>query len=157
MNLAFLIPLAAAFFYANYQLLTRVASGDDDAITTFLFTPVVGAVVASGIMPFVWVTPDVETWILLVTSGALGAGGHLLLINAYVRSEASLLAPFGYSSMIWATLFGWALFGMLPDIWAIAGAGLIISGGLYIWHRERSEILESAGRTGSGAGTGAAP
>lgn len=137
MDIAYLVPLGAAFLYANYQLLTRLISADEHPVTTFLYTPVAGAAVGSAIMPFVWVSPSLEAWVLLALSGMFGAVGHLLLINAYQRSEASLLAPFGYSSILWATLFGWLFFGWLPDGWAIAGAVLIIASGIYIWRRER--------------------
>jgi drug/metabolite transporter (DMT)-like permease len=137
MDLAYLVPLVAAFIYANYELTTRMTSADDHALTTLFYTPVVGVVAGSAILPFVWVSPSLEAWALMVLCGLLGAGGHFLLIKAFERSEASLLAPFGYSSIIWATLLGWAVFGRLPDGWTFGGAALIIASGLYIWHRER--------------------
>ncbi len=144
MEIALLVPLAAAFLYAFYQLMTRMMSADEHAVTTFFYTPLAGAAVASAILPFVWVTPaSVEIWGLLILCGILGGAGHFLLIKAFERSEASLIAPFTYSSIIWATLFGWAIFDRLPDGWTYAGAALIIASGLYIWHRERMLALRA--------------
>lgn len=137
MEIAYLVPLAAAFIYANYELTTRMTSADDHVMTTFFYTPIAGVVIGSAILPFVWVSPSLEAWGLMVLCGFLGAGGHFLLIKAFERSEASLLAPFGYSTIIWATLLGWAIFDRLPDDWTFAGAALIIASGIYIWHRER--------------------
>lgn len=137
MNLAYLVPLAAAFLYAAYELTTRMMASDDHAMTTFFYTPIVGVVAGSAALPFIWVWPTFEGWALMILVGLLGAGGTLLLIKAFERSEASLLAPFGYSSIIWATILGWAIFGRWPDWWTIGGATLIIASGLYIWHRER--------------------
>ncbi len=144
MNPYYLVPLAAAFLYAFYQLSTRIISGDDHSVTTLLYTPVAGTAVASAIMPFVWVPPDALNWVLLVSLGMLGAAGHYLIIMAYHRSEASLLAPFGYSSMLWATLAGWMVFDSLPDAWTFAGAALIIASGLYIWYREQKRLRDRA-------------
>lgn len=138
MDVAYLVPLAAAFIYAVYQLLTRMMSGDEAAVTTFFYTPIAGAIVASAILPFVWQAPaDLGIWALMALAGILGGGGHFLLIKAFERSEASLLAPFAYSSILWATLLGWAVFARLPDEWTFIGAAIIITSGLYIWHRER--------------------
>ncbi|MEQ8698826.1 MAG: hypothetical protein RLT05_20005, partial [Bauldia litoralis] len=66
-------------------------------------------------------------------------GGRASARDARYRGRRrSLLAPFGYSSLIWATFFGFIVFGDLPDELTIAGAAIVIAAGLYIWHRERT-------------------
>jgi drug/metabolite transporter (DMT)-like permease len=75
-------------------------------------------------------------WLLFVFAGLAGCIGHLCLIRAFRTAPASVVAPFSYSSLLWATLFGFVLFGNLPDGWTLAGAALIIGSGLYIFHRE---------------------
>ncbi len=137
MELAYLLPLAAAVTYATYELTTRMSSRADHAMTTFFFTPIAGTLMSSAVVPFIWVSPSLEAWALMIVCGLLATGGHFLLILAFERSEASLIAPFGYSTIIWATLFGWIVFGHLPDGWTSIGAALIIASGLYIWYRER--------------------
>ena len=63
--------------------------------------------------------------------------GHLFLIRAFRAAPASVVAPFSYSSLLWATLFGLLIWGDWPDLWTWAGALIIIGSGLYIFHRER--------------------
>ncbi|MDH3389939.1 MAG: EamA family transporter, partial [Gammaproteobacteria bacterium] len=77
-------------------------------------------------------------WLLFLFAGIAGCIGHLCLIRAFRSAPASVVAPFSYSSLLWATLFGFVLFGDLPDGWTLAGAALIIGSGLYIFHREHS-------------------
>lgn len=151
MDIAYLVPLGAAFLYSCYQLITRLISAGEHPVTTFLYTPVAGAVLITAVLPWIWVMPDAKAWALMVLTGMLGAIGHLLLINAYKRSEASLLAPFSYSSILWASLFGWLFFGWLPDAWAIGGAVLIVASGLYIWQRERQLKKAKAAAPGADA------
>jgi drug/metabolite transporter (DMT)-like permease len=59
------------------------------------------------------------------------------LIQAFRRAPASVVAPFSYSSVLWAAFYGWVIFGEWPDLWTWVGASLIIGSGLYIFHRER--------------------
>jgi drug/metabolite transporter (DMT)-like permease len=58
------------------------------------------------------------------------------MIKAFEKAPASLLAPFNYTSLIWATILGFFLFGDLPDGWTIFGAAIIVSSGLYLVRRE---------------------
>ena len=69
-------------------------------------------------------------------SGALLAVAHTLMIEAFRRGEATLVAPFKYSSLLWATIFGFVIFGELPSLWTLAGAAIIVKAGLYVFHRE---------------------
>ena len=69
-------------------------------------------------------------------SGLLLAGANYLMIDAFRHGEAALVAPFKYTSMVWAVLFGFLVFGDLPDVWTLAGASIVILAGLYILHRE---------------------
>lgn len=137
-EVAMLFPLLAALLYAVYQLITRRLSATDNPTNTFFFTPIVGAAVSTCFVYFVWKTPTLEAWLLLLQAGFTAGCGQYLLIKAFQRSEASLLAPFGYSTLVWATLFGFIVFGNLPDIWTISGATVVILAGLYIWYRERT-------------------
>ena len=128
--------LLAAFLNASYQLLTRGVR-DDDPMTSLLYTAAAGAVVSSAILPWFWQTPALADWPLFVASGLAGALGHLCLIRAFRAAPASVVAPFSYSSLIWATLFGFLIWGDWPDSWTWVGASLIVGSGLYIYHRER--------------------
>jgi drug/metabolite transporter (DMT)-like permease len=85
---------------------------------------------------FFWVTPSLQQWLVLIWLGFLGALGHYLMIKAYQLAPASLLAPFDYTTLIWATVLGFFVFGDLPDAWTVVGALIIMSSGLYLLRRE---------------------
>lgn len=145
---ASLFGLASAVIYAVYQIMTRSLSGADHTMTTFFYTASVGAVVMAAAMPFFWVTPTWTDALLMLLPGIFGGTGHLLLIMAFARSEASLLAPFFYTVIVWATLLGWAVFGEVPDIFTFVGAGLVVAAGFYVWHRER-RLMKMRGQVGA--------
>jgi drug/metabolite transporter (DMT)-like permease len=129
--------LIAAFLNANYQIMTRKVRVYDGPMTSLLYTAVAGAVVTSLIVPWFWTSPTGSDWAFFIASGFAGGIGHLCLIQAFRAAPASVVAPFSYSSLIWAALFGWVFFAEWPPLWTWIGAGLIIASGLYIFHRER--------------------
>jgi drug/metabolite transporter (DMT)-like permease len=132
-----LFVLAAAFTHALYQVFTRKVRLYDSPITSLFYTGLIGALVMTVVVPFHWQSVEVPDYLLLVSLGVAGGVGHLCLIRAFRSAPASVVAPFSYTSLIWATLFGYVLFSDLPDRWTLVGACLIISSGLYIFHRER--------------------
>jgi drug/metabolite transporter (DMT)-like permease len=131
-----LVVLAAAFTNALYQVFTRKLRTQDGPMTSLFYTGIVGAVVTTAMVPFYWQPVAALDWLLLVFTGIAGGIGHLCLIRAFQCAPASVVAPFSYSSLLWATLFGFVLFGNLPGSWTLSGAALIICSGLYIFHRE---------------------
>ena len=131
-----LFLLLAALLNANYQLLTRVVR-HDAPLTTLVFTAAAGAIVSSFIVPWFWSWPSAYEWMLLVLSGGAGAAGHLCLIRSLRAAPASVVAPFSYSSLIWATVLGYLIWQDWPDVYTWIGAAVIIGSGLYIFHRER--------------------
>ena len=77
----------------------------------------------TAVVPFVWTPPDsvADGRMLMVLIGALGGGGHYLLIRAHRLAPASALAPFIYTQMIWTTTLGFVVFGDVPHHWTIVG------------------------------------
>jgi len=133
------LALGTAFCYSLYQIMTRRISEDEDPITTLFYTALVGVVVMSAIMPFLWVTPSLKHLPLMLLLGTMGACGHFLLIKALELERASALSPLGYTQLLWVTLLGYLVFGDLPDQHAVIGMGIIVGSGLYVaWgHRAR--------------------
>ena len=76
--------------------------------------------------------------ILAAVIGLIGTIGHLMLIKSLSLGEASLVAPFSYSSLLFATVWGAILFNSFPDIWTIFGSVIIVGAGVYVWARERA-------------------
>lgn len=139
-----LLLLAAAFTNANYQIGTRMLHAADGALTSLLYTAMAGAALSSLLAPWFWKTPDAFGWLILMACGLMGGLGHLCLIQAFRRAPASAVAPFSYSSLLWATLTGFFVFGEWPPAETFLGAGIIIASGLYIFHRERRAARPAA-------------
>ena len=131
-----LFLIGAAASNALYQIMTRRLRLVDSPMTTLFYSGVVGSVVMSAWAPVVWKSPDMSAWALMLCVGFLGCVSHFCLIRAFRSAPASLVVPFSYSSLVWATLFGFLVFNALPDRWTLIGATLIIGSGLYIYYRE---------------------
>jgi drug/metabolite transporter (DMT)-like permease len=130
--------LASAVFYSLYIVATRVLSRTDTSDTTLFYSNLVGAVAMLPVLPFVWTTPhDPLIIVLMVAFGAFGSFGHYLLIVGHRLAPASVLAPFMYTQLVWATGFGYFVFGDVPNRWTLAGAAVVVASGLYLLHRER--------------------
>jgi hypothetical protein len=94
-------------FFAGFQLVTRIITAREDHLATLFYTSGGGALLLTLAMPFFWQWPAWEMWAWMALSGAIGAGAHFLMINAFAVTEAALLAPFNYSRIFWAVLIGW--------------------------------------------------
>lgn len=147
-QLSILILLGAAFTHAMYQVFTRKLGTRDRPMTSLFYTGITGALVMSAVAPFYWQPVAAFDWLLFVFAGVAGGIGHLCLIRAFRHAPASVVAPFSYSSLLWATAFGYLLFDDLPDAWTLSGATLIIASGLYIFHREQA--LKGQGKQPAG-------
>ncbi|ONG46107.1 hypothetical protein BKE38_25685 [Pseudoroseomonas deserti] len=130
---AILLPLGTAAIYAVYQIMTRRLAAIDDPRTTILHTGVAAAVVTALAQPFVWTWPASGWgWAGLAVLGALGGVGHALLVMAFARAPASLLAPLSYTQLVWAVLASMLVFNDWPDGWTLAGAAIIAAGGVLV-------------------------
>jgi drug/metabolite transporter (DMT)-like permease len=135
---AALLPLGGALSMALFAILTRELGGRDPTATTWFYTSLVGLVVASLGAPFGWVVPAGPVdLLLLVLLGVLGAIGHFLIIKAYQRAAASVLAPLTYLELAWVTLIGLVAFGELPNALALGGIAMIAAGGTIVALRPR--------------------
>lgn len=130
------LALITALAYAFYQIVTRTLRATDSPLTTMFYTPLVGVVVMSAVVPFNWVTPDLEGWLLMALTGIFGGLGHFGLIKALQHAEASTLQPYNYLHILWAAVLGYFVFGDFPDLWTCIGAVLVLGSGLFIFHRE---------------------
>ncbi|WP_108838916.1 DMT family transporter [Tateyamaria sp. Alg231-49] len=131
-----LLPLVAAFCFASYTLITRRLGPDEDVWTSLFYTGLVGAVILTLILPFHMPTFNLTSIALLCLIGAVGTAGQLMLIRALSMAEAGLLAPFNYTGLIFAVIWGLVLFGEVPDAFTMLGALVIAGAGIYVWHRE---------------------
>lgn len=133
---AYGLLIAMAFIFATFVINTRVLTRTEQPLTMLFYTTLVGASGASLLLPFVWQMPTPEQWAMMAAMGALGGVSHFLLIHAYRVATASLLAPFQYAQIIFAGIWGWLVFGDVPDGWVVAGTLILVASGLYILRRE---------------------
>jgi len=133
---AALLPLVAAFCFASYTLITRRVGPDEDVWTSLFYTGLVGSVILSAIVPFHLPPLDGSAVALLCVIGGFGTLGQLMLIRALSQAEAGLLAPFNYTGLIFAVIWGLVLFSEVPDAATLIGALVIAGAGIYVWHRE---------------------
>lgn len=134
---AALLPLATAFLFALYQMLTRLASRSDPPATTLTWTILTGFILTTPLLPLGWSNGSLVAWLLLILSGLLYGTGQLLLIRALAAAPANILTPFTYTQIVAAVLFGMLVLGELPDPWTLVGTALIVLAGLYIVRRAR--------------------
>jgi len=136
LQLAALFPLVASLAGALRDITTRRISAHETSMSILLFSTV--SVILFGLCtsPFGWAPLTLKDLGLMGLSGLFVGGAHYFLIERFRWAEASLLAPFKYATMIWAVLFGFIIFGDLPDAWTWYGAGFVVLCGLYIAHRE---------------------
>lgn len=122
---------AVAAGFAGVLLILRPGGG-----VTLAYTAVVGAVVMTLIVPFIWVTPSLRDLGVMVLMGVFAAGGHYLLIRAFDHAPATFLAPLGYAEMVTALLLGWFAWGDLPDLFGWLGIAVIIGAGVAVSVRD---------------------
>jgi drug/metabolite transporter (DMT)-like permease len=136
-DLASIAALGTGFFYGIYLIITRKLHTSDTPLLTLLLTGVVGLIIASVLVPFVWINPTFNQWLLLASMGIFACFGHLFLILSLKYADASKLAPFSYFEIFTNVLLGYHFFGDFPDYWTWVGLTIIVFSGVYISFRER--------------------
>ncbi len=145
-QVAAVLPVLTAIFFAGYMTITRATAGHDTAETA-QFAAGLGALVVLSVCLFVAsltsieslqpVMPDLAQWGWLALLGVIAAFCHLLVVKAMELAPASVLAPFAYTEFIGASLLGWLIFNDIPTRRTWLGASIIIASGLYVYVRER--------------------
>lgn len=136
-QLAALLPMLSASAWAFALIFTRMMSATENPVTTLTWSAVIGFLLLSLLQPFGWQPLTSEAIWLGVFVGVASTIGHWFVILAFRHADASLLAPFAYLQLLWASIFGFLMFAVLPDRFTWLGAVIITGSGLYIAHRER--------------------
>jgi drug/metabolite transporter (DMT)-like permease len=129
--------LGAALFHSLAMISLRKLRTTENAEVTTLYFTIFAAITTGLLLPFGFKIPDLNGALLLILVGLLSGVGQFFLTKAYGLAEASAISPFAYTSILWATLFGAALWGDIPAWSTIAGTAIVILSGIYILHRER--------------------
>lgn len=144
---AIVLVLMAAIAFALRQILSRVLAASDRTATTIAYTSLTSSILLTIPLPFVWSTPASGRELILLASMAFCAGaGELLVIRALEMANAVVVTPLHYTQIVWATFYGWFIFGQLPDRWTWIGTAIIVATGLYILTRERAAARGPSGQ-----------
>jgi drug/metabolite transporter (DMT)-like permease len=137
-----LFALFAAFCNAGTVIQTRRLTQSEATSSIVFYFSLMTALAGLVSLPFAWHTPNSTEWLLLIGTGLFGGIGHIFLTESYRYAPASVIAPFDYSSMLWALLLGYWMFGELPTVLVYVGACIVAGAGLFVIWRERQLGVE---------------
>ncbi len=135
-RIGLIAALAHGVFSAVTTLLVRSLSATESSATIVLWQSILMTAITALALPFFWVTPSWHDLMLLIGIGLIGGVAQVLLTEAWASAQVSALAPYVYSSLLWAVLFGLVFFGTVPGLATLVGAALIVAASLYILRRE---------------------
>ncbi len=150
---AALYPVAAAFCFSFYIVLTRKLVRHEDPIRLQFFAGIFGCLVmsialsygtAQGVTILTAAWPTTDHWLLLGALGLIATVCHLLVVYAYRLASIGILAPFQYVEIIGATILGLVIFDEFPDTVTWIGVAIIVCSGMYVFHRE-AKLAATAG------------
>ncbi|MEJ1993364.1 MAG: DMT family transporter [Maritimibacter sp.] len=131
-----LVALLAAAVMGTEITFLKILSGREPPMQILLLYNALGLVIATVAALFVWQWPSPTQWLILAGIGLLMATAQSLYIQAMRRADASFVMPFSYATLIFAALYDFAVFDVLPDALSFIGAGIILTGGLVLAWRE---------------------
>ena len=132
-----LIALAGSVFFAFLMIITRMVRGTSDAV--LVGTQTVGALVFGVFAaPFGWVAPSLRDFLLLSLLGIIALIAHACTNRSLKLAPASIVVPYQYTLIIWAVVFGYAVFGDVPEALLLVGAAIIVAAGIFIFLREQA-------------------
>ncbi len=126
----------AAILGAAVSVTIRQISQTEHSVTITFYFMLAGILIPGAMLPFVWVTPALESWPLLIGLGLVGGTMQLLLSAALRYAPVSVVLPFDYTQIVFTGFLSWALWSELPTVRTIIGGTIIIASGLYILYRE---------------------
>ncbi|MGF0537264.1 DMT family transporter [Agrobacterium sp. ES01] len=135
-QLASLLSLGTAFFYAFLMVGARFVDPRDSVWTLMLYLVMFGALFSGIVSAFVWqpvASSDLPFFAALALTGTIGT---TLVTQAFRFAPSAIIAPFDYTALLWATLLGWLFWGEQPGFAVLVGAAIIMASGLYIVWRE---------------------
>lgn len=138
------VAILGMVMFALYGIATRRVARTDDAMTSFYYTGVFGAVTMTIIGPWFWSAMTPVEAVMMATLCLTGMTGHFLLIKAFEAAEASSLQPFAYLQTVFSVLVGVVIFSEFVPIWTYLGAAIVIASGLFAFWRERVRARQAA-------------
>jgi drug/metabolite transporter (DMT)-like permease len=143
-TLGALCALLGAFCSAGAMIQVRRLTATETTAAIVFYFFILASVLSLCTIVLGWRKPDAFDMLLFVVGGILGGVGQILLTQSYRYADTSIIAPFEYTTMIWALLFGWFMFGDLPTTSMLAGAAIVAGTGLFIvWREHRLGLMRA--------------
>jgi drug/metabolite transporter (DMT)-like permease len=136
LEVAALAALLGALCVATVRLLIKRLAATEKSLTMIVYFCLISTTVSALPAVFVWRSPTLAELALLVLLGCVASVTQIFMIRGYGTGEASALAPFEYSRLPFAAIYGFFLFAELPDLYTLLGASMIVGSTLYIARRE---------------------
>ena len=138
LGIASLVAFTAAFVSALRDIAVRRISSSESSLSILFFSSAMVVVVALTLSPWLgWERVDLLGWGLLIVAGIFNGGAQFLIIQALRLGQASIVAPYKFSALIWGALLGFVVWGDIPTLLAVVGTVLIVISGIVILHQSQ--------------------
>lgn len=135
-TMAALVPLGTALAYALLMLTARMLGRSETIWATMLYATAVPLVITGAMLPWFWETPSLAHLPLFIGLGFSGGLAMTLITQGFRIGVASVVAPFDYTGLVWATVFGWVIWGEIPSRLSVLGGVVIGVCGIYLAYRQ---------------------
>lgn len=135
-GMASAVALFGALMVAIVSVFLKKLSRTEAPTTIMVYFGVIGSLLAFIPASMVWVTPSLEQLTILAVAASVGSGANFCIIRAFSVAEATVVAPFDYTRLIFSGILGFILFAEIPSLWMVLGASIIVASSLYIVLRE---------------------
>ena len=132
-----IFAVLCAAFDAGAAIQVRRLTASESTVSIVLYFSIICMVAGLCTLPFGWIWPSREEFIVLSLIGLLGGISHIFLTESFRYAQASLLAPLDYVAILWSIAFGWLMFGEIPGPLVLMGAAIVVAAGLFVIWRER--------------------
>ncbi|MEM8646861.1 MAG: DMT family transporter [Pseudomonadota bacterium] len=132
-----MVALASSFLWAGAMIVIKQLTGSESPLTITAWGTFYVGVFCLIPALFYWQWPTLEQWLWLIVIGIMGSVIQFSLAKAFSLAETTLVLPFDFLKLVWASLFGYLLFSEIPSVWAWIGGTIISASAFYIAYRER--------------------
>jgi drug/metabolite transporter (DMT)-like permease len=136
LNYYYLSPIVFCIFFACVAISVRSLSKTEPIYTIAIYFTILNCLLGLATLPFGWVIPSKSDILIFIIMGLCGSVGNLLLTQSYRMSEASLVTPIKYLSLVFAIIFGFLIWSEVPKVITILGASLVVVSSFIIFVRE---------------------
>ena len=137
-SLPALIAVLGSLALALMMVMTRILT-EVDGLALISYQTLGVAIAGALTLPFNWVTPNLPDFLFMGGLGLVAMAGHFSINHAFRICEANIVAPFQYTTLLWAFILGYLVWGDIPTLQGWVGSAIIIASGLYIFVRERRQ------------------